>query len=157
MTIHIGMLLYPGLTQLDLTGPFEVLHRVPNAQVHLLWKTLDAIASDSTLRILPTATLAACPKLDVVFVPGGSGQTPIVRDADVLAFLAKHGAGARFVAELSSETVAKSIQLGLEYDPAPPFRAGHPDVAEPEIVEAARGRMEPLVAQRRNALTGVKA
>ena len=43
---HIGMLLYPGLTQLDLTGPFEVLHRVPDVEVHLLWKTLEPVAAD---------------------------------------------------------------------------------------------------------------
>ena len=49
MTIHIGMLLYPKLTQLDLTGPFEVLHHVPNAEVHLAWKTIERYEDRSTL------------------------------------------------------------------------------------------------------------
>jgi cyclohexyl-isocyanide hydratase len=56
---HIGVLLYPGLPQLDLTGPFEVLHRVPDAGVHLLWKTLDPVAADAELRLCPMTTLDA--------------------------------------------------------------------------------------------------
>ena len=91
MTIHIGMLLYPGLTQLDLTGPVEVLHRVPDARVHLVWKTLGPVKADSNIVMTPDATLADCPALDVLFVPGGAGQTSLMRDDEVLAFLRKHG------------------------------------------------------------------
>ncbi len=95
--IQIGMLLYPRLTQLDLTGPFEVLSRVPGARVHLVWKTLDPVTSDSGMRILPTMTIADCPPLDVVFVPGGPGQVDLMDDRVVLEFLRRHGQTARFV------------------------------------------------------------
>src|SRR3954469_18017013 len=72
--LHIGMLLFPGLTQLDLTGPFEVLHRLPGARVHLVWKDTEAVRAESGLALLPTASLDDCPPLDILFVPGGLGQ-----------------------------------------------------------------------------------
>lgn len=97
MTLHIGMLLFPKLTQLDLTGPFEVLVRVPDARVHLLWKTLDPVVADSGIAILPSAKLSDSPPLDVVFVPGGGGITPLLDDEEVLAFLRAHGERARYV------------------------------------------------------------
>jgi cyclohexyl-isocyanide hydratase len=95
--IEIGMLLFPRLTQLDLTGPFEILHRIPGARVHLLWKTLDPVAADSGLVLQPTVTFDQCPQLDVLFVPGGPGQVAIMDDQEVLEFLAAQGARARYV------------------------------------------------------------
>src|SRR5690349_1670574 len=95
--IHVGMLLYPGLTQLDLTGPFEVLHRVPDAEIHLLWKTLEPVAADSKLRLGPTTTLEGCPALDVLFVPGGGGQVAVMQDPTVIGFLRDRGRTARYV------------------------------------------------------------
>jgi cyclohexyl-isocyanide hydratase len=211
MTLHIGMLLYPGLTQLDLTGPFELMHRIPEAKVHLLWKTRDPITSDSGMTFVPSMTLRECPPLDVVFVPGGNGQMPLMTDPEVLGFLREQGARARYVtsvctgslllgaagllkgykatshwaftellpmfgaeptsgrvvidrnritaggvtagidfglqlvAEICGEEVAKEIQLGLEYDPAPPFRCGHPSVADAAMVAAVKKRLLGLV------------
>jgi cyclohexyl-isocyanide hydratase len=213
-TTHMGMLLYPGLTQLDLTGPFEVLHRVPGARVHLVWKSSDPVVADSGLGLLPTTTLAECPKLDLLFVPGGAGQVALMQDGAVLDFVREQGTRARFVtsvctgalvlgvaglldgyqaathwafmqllpmfgarpvaqrvvvdrnritgggvtagidfglrvaAMLAGDAVAKSIQLGLEYNPDPPFRCGHPDVAEPDIVATVRARFEGLATAR---------
>ena len=59
--LRIGLLLFPRMTQLDLTGPFEVFTRLPDAQVLLLWKTLEPVEADSGLRLLPYATLRDCP------------------------------------------------------------------------------------------------
>jgi cyclohexyl-isocyanide hydratase len=206
MTTHIGMLLFPGLTQLDLTGPFEVMHRIPDAKIHLVWKDLQPVKADSGLAISPTTTLADCPALDVVFVPGGWGQVALMTDREVLDFVRRHGEAARYVtsvctgalvlgaagllqgyqatthwaftellarfgathaqgrvvvdrnritgggvtagidfgltlaAELAGAETAKAIQLGIEYNPAPPFHSGHPDVADPALVEAIRAR-----------------
>jgi cyclohexyl-isocyanide hydratase len=97
MTTHIGMLLFPRLTQLDLTGPFEVLHRVPDTRVHLVWKDLSPVRAESGFGILPTTTLDECPPLDVVFVPGGFGQVALMTDDVVLGFLRRHGERARYV------------------------------------------------------------
>jgi cyclohexyl-isocyanide hydratase len=84
---HIGLVLFPGLTQLDLTGPAEVFGRMPGAEIHLLWKTLDPVPSDRGLCILPTTTFSDCPRLDVICVPGGPGQVELMNDDVVLQFL----------------------------------------------------------------------
>ena len=92
-----GMLVFPDLTQLDLTGPYEVLARLPGAETLLLWKTLDPVRSEHGLTILPMATLSSCPPLDLVFVPGGAGINPLLEDAEVLVFLRRAAAAARYV------------------------------------------------------------
>jgi len=223
MTLQIGMLLYPGLTQLDLTGPFEVLHRIPDTKVHLVWKDTQPVRADSGLGLVPTTTLAECPPLDIVFVPGGSGQVAVMADAEVLEFLRRHARTARYVtsvctgalilgaaglldgygaathwafvellpafgahhvpgrvvvdrnritgggvtagidaalqiaAEACGRSIAEQIQLQLEYDPHPPFRAGHPDVAPPELVARARGMVAGRHAQRKAQLEKLRA
>src|SRR5208282_5788083 len=75
--VRSGMLLFPNLTQLDLTGPYEVLARLPGAETLLLWKTLDPVRSEHGLTISPTATLSSSPPLDLVLVPGGAGINPL--------------------------------------------------------------------------------
>ncbi|MBK3801884.1 DJ-1/PfpI family protein [Azospirillum brasilense] len=92
-----GLLLFPNVTQLDLTGPYEVLARVPGAKVHLLWKTLDPVRSDTGLTILPTATLTEAPPLDLLLVPGGSGINALLTDEEVLTFLAERAASTRYL------------------------------------------------------------
>jgi cyclohexyl-isocyanide hydratase len=94
---EIGFLLFPRLTQLDLTGPHEILARMPGARVHLLWKTREPVRSDRGLAIVPTDTLADCPPLDLVCVPGGPGVNPLLADAEVLEFLRRAAARARYV------------------------------------------------------------
>lgn len=95
--IQIGILLYPNVTQLDATGPAQVLSRVPGAQMHMIWKTLDPVPTDAGFSIVPTTTFADCPKLDVVCVPGGGGQVAVMGDAEALDFLRKQAATARYV------------------------------------------------------------
>ncbi len=93
----IGLLLFPQLTQLDLTGPFEVFARTPGAQVHLIWKDKQPVVSDRGMAILPTTTFADCPPLDVICVPGGPGQIALMDDAGTLAFLQQQASSARLV------------------------------------------------------------
>jgi cyclohexyl-isocyanide hydratase len=93
----IGLLLFPRLTQLDMTGPFEVFKRLPGAKVHLIWKTLDPVHADSGLGLLPTTTIAECPPLDVICVPGGPGVGALMEDEEVLGFLRKVAADAKYV------------------------------------------------------------
>ncbi len=220
----IGLLLFPDMTQLDLTGPYEVFARLPGATVHLLWKSLEPVRSERGLTILPTTTLAECPPLDLVCVPGGPGQVALMEDAEVLDFLrraartcravtsvctgslvlgaagllAGYGATSHWsardqlalfgaiptdarvvfdrdrvtgagitsgidfalavVGHLAGDAVARQIQLQLEYDPAPPFAAGSPAKAGPEVVEAVLERTAPfrdrrLAASHRAAAT----
>src|SRR5262245_41265347 len=215
--VQIGILLYPNVTQLDATGPAQVLSRVPGAKMHMIWKTLDPVPTDAGFSIVPTTTFADCPQLDVICVPGGGAQVELMVDPESLDFLRKQAAGARYVtsvctgslglgaagllkgyksachwawrdmlkdfgatpvaervvrdrnrisgggvtagidfgltvaAELAGEEIAKSIQLGLEYDPQPPFDSGSPEKAGPERVQRLRERLAPLLQTRAKA------
>jgi cyclohexyl-isocyanide hydratase len=95
--IQIGILLYPNVTQLDATGPAQVLSRVPGAKLHMVWKTRDPVPTDAGFSIVPTTTFADCPQLDVICVPGGGGQVEVMADAEALEFLRKQAAKARYV------------------------------------------------------------
>jgi cyclohexyl-isocyanide hydratase len=97
MSLAIGLVLFPKLTQLDLTGPLEVFSRVPGAQVHLLWKDTKPVASDKGFAIVPTTSFADCPKLDVICVPGGPGQVDLMDDRETLDFLRRVAPGCRWV------------------------------------------------------------
>ena len=96
MTIEIGMLLFPNVTQLDLTGPFEVLRSLPGARVHTLGKTTEPVQSEGGLTLVPSTSYAEAPTLDVLFVPGGAGQIPMTRDPEVLAYLHEVGSAAQW-------------------------------------------------------------
>ncbi len=93
----IGMLTFPRLTQLDLTGPYEVLARLPNTTVHLVGQTLEPVKTDRGMMILPTVTYADCPQLDIIMVPGGPGQQNLMEDEAVLSFLRTQARGAKYV------------------------------------------------------------
>jgi len=93
----IGMLMFPRLTQLDMTGPYEVLARLPNTKVHLVAHTMAPVTTDRGMQIVPTITFADCPQLDLVMVPGGPGQQDLMEDASVLEFLNKQAASAKYV------------------------------------------------------------
>lgn len=218
MALQIGMLLFPRLTQLDLTGPHEVLARIPDAQVHVVAKHLEPVVSESGLAISPTTTLAKVTHVDVLFVPGGIGQIEAGDDAETLAWVQRVGQTARWVtsactgslllgcagllrgyraathwafmdllplvgaipthervvidrnritsggvtagidialtiaAEVAGREQAEAIQLQLEYDPEPPFRAGHPNVASPALVAQTRARLSKRFAQRKDQI-----
>jgi cyclohexyl-isocyanide hydratase len=220
---RIGLLAFPAMTQLDLTGPLQVFTSLPNAEVHVLWKTLDPIRTHGGLTLIPDTTLADCPALDVICVPGGAGVLDLMDDPDVLSFLRTQAEHATFVgsictgslvlgaagllrgkratthwawtdllaplgaiatkgrvvrdgkfmtgggvtagidfaltmvAELAGQEVAETIQLGIEYAPAPPFDAGSPDTARPELVAVVRARMTTLRAERQARVAKVAA
>jgi cyclohexyl-isocyanide hydratase len=97
MARRIGILLFPRLTQLDMTGPYEVLARLPNTTVELIARTLEPVTTDRGMQIVPTTTYADCPPLDVVMVPGGPGQQDLMEDEEALGFLRKQAAQAQFV------------------------------------------------------------
>lgn len=199
--VTIGMILFEGMTQLDLTGPLEVFTRLPNTTVHLVSKTNDPVRCDRGLRILPDTTFANCPTtLTVLFVPGGVGVTNLLFDQEYMDFIKSRGesdyitsvctgsiilaacgllngfratthwlslnflekfgistensrividrnritgagvtSGIDFALMLASqlfgEEAAKEIQLMIEYNPQPPFTAGHPDLAPTSLVK----------------------
>jgi cyclohexyl-isocyanide hydratase len=200
---NVGFVIFPELTQLDFTGPQQVLARLPQSAMHIVAKSAAPVPSDSGLSLVPTHTFENCPQLDLICIPGGStGVVRAMGDRDTIEFVQRQsrkakyvtsvctgafilgaagllkgrratthwaftellpllGAthakgrvvkdgnvitaggvtsgidfGLRVVAEIAGEEVAQAIQLGLEYDPDPPFDAGHPDRAS-DAVEAA--------------------
>lgn len=95
--IHFGLLLFPQITQLDLTGPAEVWSRCPDSQVHLIWKDRNPVDTSSGFQISPTTTFSDCPDLDVLCVPGGAGQTLLMEDLETLEFIRRQANQAKFV------------------------------------------------------------
>ncbi|MGC0916250.1 DJ-1/PfpI family protein [Pantoea agglomerans] len=95
--LQIGLLLFPDVTQLDLTGPWEVFARTPGVECHLIWKDLQPVRSDRGLSILPTTTFADYPPLDVICVPGGPGQIALMSDDVTLNFLRQQADQAKWV------------------------------------------------------------
>ena len=204
MRFQIGLLLFPNLTQLDMTGPYEVFTKFPDSDVHLAWKTLDPVKAGGGMQLLPSTTFENCPQLDLICVPGGAGMNALLNDAETLDFVRSQAAGARYVTsvctgslvlgaagllrgkratshwmshamlaafgcepvaervvvdgnvitgggvtagidfaltvagEVLGAEAARKIQLGMEYDPKPPFDAGSPERADPAMVAAVR-------------------
>jgi len=196
MPLNIGFVIFPDLTQLDFTGPLQVLSRLPQSAIHIIAKSASPVASDCGLSLLPTHTFANCPPLDLICIPGGSeGVCGIINDRKTIEFVRQQAGAAKYItavctgtfvlgvagllkgrratthwaytdllplvgatyekarvvkdgnvitaggvtagidfglsvaAEIAGETTARRIQLGIEYDPAPPFDSGHPDKA----------------------------
>jgi cyclohexyl-isocyanide hydratase len=205
-TFNTGFVLFPNLTQLDFTGPLQVLHRLPDSKTHIVAKSLDPVPSDCGLGLVPTTTFQDCGQLDLLCVPGGFGVVEVMSDRETVDFVRRQAAGARYVtsvctgafvlgvagllqgrratthwaytellalvgatfekarvvpdgkvvtaagvasgidfalylvAEIAGKEIAQAIQLGIEYDPAPPFTTGHPDRAPAAVTAIAAGR-----------------
>lgn len=137
--LQIGMLLYPGMTLLDLAGPQASLGL--HGKTHLVWKTMDPVATDSGISLLPTTTFADCPAdLDVLFVPGGLGSNDPMEDAEVLRFLADRGKRARYVTSVCSGSLLLGAAGLLDGYKAATHWAGY-DVLEALGVEAEHRRV----------------
>lgn len=95
--LEIGLLLFEGLDQIDLTGPFEVLARIPNSTCRIFAKSDQPVRDVRGLRLTPDASLADAPQLDVLHIPGGFGQEALMEDAEVLDWIRRQAAGARCV------------------------------------------------------------
>jgi cyclohexyl-isocyanide hydratase len=95
--LQIGSLLFEGLDQIDLTGPFEVLAQIPNSTCRIFAKTIEPVRDLHGLRLTPDATLSEAPQLDLLHVPGGFGQEALMEDEEVLGWIRQQAAGARCI------------------------------------------------------------
>ena len=105
----VGFVIFPGITQLDFTGPFEVWSRLatppslsvpsrfPQSRTHVIPKTLQPVSSDRGLTILPTCTFDNAPSLDLICVPGGAGVVDCLADVETVDFIRRQGGRAQFV------------------------------------------------------------
>ena len=101
-SLVVGMVLFDGLTQLDLTGPYEVFARMPGTQVHLIAPSREPVRSEWGLTVTPDAAFGDAPPLDVLCVPGGWGVNAYLENESLLAFLRARAAHARYVTSVCS-------------------------------------------------------
>ena len=95
---NVGFVIFPELTQLDFTGPLQILARMPGAAVHIVAKSLAPVPSDCGLGLVPTYTFESCPQLDLICVPGGTtGVIGAIGDAGTIDFVRRQAAGAQYV------------------------------------------------------------
>lgn len=95
--IKINLVLFPTVTQLDLTGPYEVLVRMPGAKIELVGESMDPVKSDRGLTILPTTTIEKATGCDLLVVPGGPGTDDAILDARWVQFVRDQGKAARWI------------------------------------------------------------
>jgi cyclohexyl-isocyanide hydratase len=95
--LQFGLLAFPQVQQLDLTGPYEVFATWPRGRVRLVAKTLDPVTSATGLVLKPDVSFDDCPQLDVLCIPGGAGVNALMADEPTLAFIRRQAEGARFV------------------------------------------------------------
>jgi cyclohexyl-isocyanide hydratase len=96
--MQIAALVFPDIDQMDVTGPFEVLSRLPNARFKLVWKDLAAVRDTNGLILTPSTLMPHAPEApDVLLVPGGRGQLTLMDDAPVLEWLRTRAAKARYI------------------------------------------------------------
>ncbi|MGH2955358.1 MAG: DJ-1/PfpI family protein [Solirubrobacterales bacterium] len=203
--MKIAILVFDKLVALDAIAPYEVLSRLPGAELSFVAKDTGMKRTDTgALGIGADRTLEELTDPDIVLVPGGEGNRPLLDDDEVLGWLRSAHEGTtwttsvctgalvlgaagildglratthwayrerlraygaepvtervvfegkvvtaagvssgidmalRLAAEIAGEQVAQAIQLGIEYDPEPPFDAGSPEKAPPELVEFVR-------------------
>ena len=127
--ISVAFLLFPNVTQLDLTGPAQVLSRLGNAKIDLVWKTLDPVMTDAGFAILPTATFADIAQADILCVPGGIGVTDVMMDEAAMAWVRKLGGSARWVTSVCTGSLILGAAGLLEGYEATTHWAWHEQLA----------------------------
>ena len=143
-----GLVIYPGMTALDIIGPQQVFSTLPNVQIHRIWKTLDAIATDDGMMILPDTTMKNCPALDVICVGGGLGQKAVVNDPEVIEFFRRQSK-TKFITSVCSGSEFLA-QAGLLQG----YRAATHWMARKRLAEFGVEVVSERVVVDRNRITG---
>lgn len=102
MPLRIAMVLFRDLTQLDLTGPYEIMARMPDVEIRLVAGSRDPVRTERGLILTPDATFDEYPDPHILFVPGGPGQLPAMEDTALIGYLRRAGATARLVTSVCS-------------------------------------------------------
>lgn len=147
--LHIGLLLFPDVTQLDLTGPFEVFARTPGVVCHLIWKEIKPVRSDRGLMLVPDCTFNDCPPLDVICVPGGPGQIALMSDEETLSFLRQQAQHAQFITSVCTGSLVLGA-AGLLHG----YRATSHWSSRDQLALLGAEPVEARVVRDRNRLTG---
>src|ERR1700757_3757718 len=95
---NVGFVIFPEVTQLDFTGPLQLLSRLPQSAIHVVAKSASPVMSDCRLGLVPTHTFANCPSLDLICIPGGSeGVAGIINDNETIDFVRQQASAAKYV------------------------------------------------------------
>ncbi|UFS59865.1 DJ-1/PfpI family protein [Subtercola endophyticus] len=105
-SVRIVSLLFPNVTQLDLTGPAQVFSRLPGVEQHFVWHRIEPVPTDAGFAIVPTTTFDDAPPADVLFVPGGQGAFDLFDDDVALDFIRRQAADARYVTSVCTGSFA---------------------------------------------------
>ncbi len=103
--LNIGAIIYPLMDQIDFTGPFEVLARLPESTFHVIGKDLAPVRDMRGLLLTPEENFSQAPQLDLLIVPGGHGQEALMDDETVLGFIRNQAAGARITMSVCTGTL----------------------------------------------------
>ncbi|MDR3612028.1 MAG: DJ-1/PfpI family protein [Candidatus Obscuribacterales bacterium] len=95
--LQIGSLIFDGIDQIDVTGPFEVLSRLPNSTCRLFGASMSTVCDMHGLKLTPDAILSDSPQLDVLHIPGGAGQESLMDNEEVLGWIRAQAAEAKIV------------------------------------------------------------
>jgi cyclohexyl-isocyanide hydratase len=125
-SVNFVSLLFPNVTQLDLTGPVQLFSRLPGASIHLAWHRLEPVATDSGFSILPTTTFDTAPQADILMVPGGQGAFELMDDALALDFVRRQAQNAKYVTSVCTGAFVLGAAGLLEGRRATTHWASHP-------------------------------
>src|SRR5258708_1767019 len=149
--MNIAIPIFDRVTALDAVGPYEVLSRLPGARVHFVAASEGPKRTENGMLALGAdVPLDELPHPEVIVVPGGFGTRALMEDETMLRWLREAHSTSEWTtsvctgslvlaAGIAGQDVARAIQLGIEYDPEPPFDSGSVAKAGPKIVELVRG------------------
>lgn len=95
--LSVAFLVFPNITQLDMTGPAQILSRLGNTSIHLVWKNKQPVATDAGFNLLPSTSFDELTHVDILCVPGGLGTMDLIEDQETLDWVRKIGNTAQWV------------------------------------------------------------
>lgn len=95
--LSIGIVLFPGFTQFDVTGPHEILSRMPNAEISLLAVNKDVVTSEKGLKLIPDKSFSECTAVDILLIPGGPAIDSLLCERNHVEFVQRVGNTAKYI------------------------------------------------------------
>jgi len=148
--LRIVMLAFARMTQLDLTGPFEVFARLPGAKIEIVAKSRRNPVEDAAgLSIVATASYNEIAGCHVLFVPGGPGQLELMEDGPTLDFLRRMAVEARYITSVCTGSLVLGAAGLLKG-----YRATSHWLSLPQLALLGAEPVEERVVVDRNRFTG---
>ena len=103
--LTIGVLLFPQVEELDFVGPFEVLSYInkikpASTKVLLIAESAEPVEAFNGMRVIPDVTMANCPQMDILVVPGGKGRYTAMKNTAIQEFIQRQAQSAKYIASV---------------------------------------------------------